>query len=91
MENAHEWQVKYYIYVFERNGIDGCSGLLEYPTIRKTMRVDLTDDDREEIKRMEQEIVQIIESEDCPPLNKKRICKSCSYYDFCFTTELDEE
>lgn len=91
VEKAHEWQVKYYIYVFERNGIDGCSGLLEYPTIRKTMRVDLTEEDREEIKRMEQEIVQIIESEDCPPLNKKRICKSCSYYDFCFTTELDEE
>lgn len=91
VEKAHEWQVKYYIYVFERNGIVGCSGLLEYPTIRKTMRVDLTDEDREEIKRMEQEILQIIESEDCPPLNKKRICKSCSYYDFCFTTELDEE
>ena len=91
VEKAHEWQVKYYIYVFERNGIDGCSGLLEYPTIRKTMRVDLTEEDREEIKRMEQEIVHIIESEDCPPLNKKRICKSCSYYDFCFTTELDEE
>lgn len=91
VEKAHEWQVKYYIYVFERNGIDGCSGLLEYPTIRKTMRVDLTDEDREEIKRMEQEILQIIESEDCPPLNKKRICKSCSYFDFCFTTELDEE
>ena len=91
VEKAHEWQLKYYIYVFERNGIDGCSGLLEYPTIRKTMRVDLTEEDREEIKRMEQEIVQIIESEDCPPLNKKRICKSCSYYDFCFTTELEEK
>ena len=91
VEKAHEWQVKYYIYVFERNGIDGCSGLLEYPTIRKTMRVDLTDEDREEIKRMEKEIVQIIESEECPPLNKKRICKSCSYYDFCFTTELEEK
>jgi len=23
VEKAHEWQVKYYIYVFERNGIEG--------------------------------------------------------------------
>lgn len=90
VERAHEWQVKYYIYVFERNGIEGCTGLLEYPTMRKTMPVVLTDDDREEIKRMEKDIQNIIESANCPPLIKMRICKSCSYYDFCFTSEIDE-
>ena len=91
VERAHEWQIKYYIYVFEKNGIEGCTGLLEYPTMRKTMPVVLTDDDREKIRRMESEIMDIIESDVCPPLEKKRICKSCSYYDFCFITELDEE
>ncbi len=90
VERAHEWQVKYYIYVFERNGIEGCTGLLEYPTMRKTMPVVLTDDDREEIKRMEKDILNIIESDICPPLTKMRICKSCSYYDFCFTSEIDD-
>lgn len=90
VERAHEWQVKYYIYVFERNGIEGCTGLLEYPTMRKTMPVVLTDDDREEIKRMEKDILNIIESDICPPLAKMRICKSCSYYDFCFTSEIDD-
>lgn len=63
VERAHEWQVKYYIYVFERNGIERCTGLLEYPTMRKTMPVVLTDDDREEIRRMESEIMDIVESE----------------------------
>ena len=91
VEKAHEWQVKYYIYVFERNGIEGCTGLLEYPTMRQTLPVVLTDDDREEIRRMEQEIVSIIESDICPPLVKKRLCKSCSYYDFCYTKEPEEE
>ena len=91
MEKAHEWQVKYYIYVFERNGIEGCSGLLEYPTMRQTLPVVLTDDDRAELQRMEKEICDIIESDECPPLVKKRFCKLCSYYDFCFTTEPDEE
>ena len=90
MEKAHEWQVKYYIYVFERNGIEGCTGLLEYPTMRQTMPVVLTDEDREEIQKMEQEIRDIIESDVCPPIVKKRFCKSCSYYDFCFTTELKD-
>lgn len=90
MEKAHEWQVKYYIYVFERNGIEGCTGLLEYPTIRQTIPVVLTDGDRDMIKEMEKEIKKIIESDNCPSIEKKRICKSCSYYDFCFTTEPDE-
>lgn len=90
MEKAHEWQVKYYIYVFERNGIEGCTGLLEYPTIRQTIPVVLTDGDRDMIKEMEKEIKNIIESDNCPSIEKKRICKSCSYYDFCFTTEPDE-
>ena len=56
VEKAHEWQLKYYIYVFERNGIDGCSGVLEYPTQRDTVKVTLTDDDRKEIHKIELEI-----------------------------------
>jgi len=31
IERAHEWQVKYYIYVLEQTGIEGVSGILEYP------------------------------------------------------------
>ena len=27
VEAAHEWQLKYYIYVFERNGIEGVTGV----------------------------------------------------------------
>ena len=63
LEKAHEWQVKYYIYVFERNGIEGCTGLLEYPTMRQTLPVELTDSDREDIRRMEQER----STDDAPP------------------------
>ena len=90
IEQAHEWQVKYYIYVFERNGIEGCTGLLEYPTLRQTQAVELNDADREQIRKMETDIVRIIEADQCPALEKKRICRNCSYYDFCFTTEPDE-
>ena len=84
---AHEWQVKYYIYVFERNGIEGVSGVLEYPTLRKTQQISLSDADRESIMKMESDIVQIINGDDCPPLLKKGLCKNCSYFEFCFTQE----
>jgi len=87
VEPAHEWQVKYYIYVLERNGVKGVSGLLEYPMLRQTTKVELTDADRQNIAEMEKEITEIIRSDDCPPVLHSKICKSCSYYDFCYVKE----
>ena len=90
MEAAHEWQLKYYIYVFERNGIEGVTGVLEYPTLRKTQEVVLSDMDRERIQEMEVDIQRIISDDDCPPLQKRGICRNCSYFDFCYSGEEDE-
>ncbi len=87
IERAHEWQLKYYIYVFERNGITGVSGILEYPTLRKIEKVELDEADRAEIRQMECAIAQIISSEECPRLEEKSYCRSCSYCDFCYSGE----
>lgn len=84
---AHEWQLKYYMYVFEQNGIEGVSGVLEYPVLRKKDTVCLSEVDREMISEMKADILRIIESDVCPPLEKKRICKNCSYLDFCYSGE----
>lgn len=90
IEVAHEWQLKYYMYVFEQNGIEGVSGILEYPVLRKRDTVLLSDIDRETIVEMINEIKQVIESDFCPPLEKRRICKNCSYWDFCYSGEEEE-
>jgi len=87
VEPAHEWQVKYYIYVLEQNGIDGVTGILEYPELRQTTKVNLTDADKQKIKEIEEKIAQLISSDDCPPVINAKICKSCSYYDFCYVKE----
>lgn len=90
IEQAHEWQLKYYMYVFEQHGVTDVKGILEYPTLRKTQSVVLSDVDRDRIKEIIADIDKIISSEECPPLQKKGICKSCSYYEFCFTKEVEE-
>lgn len=87
---AHEWQLKYYMYVFEQNGIEGVSGVLEYPVLRKRDIVLLSDVDREMIGEMKADIMRIIESDVCPPLEKRRICRNCSYLDFCYSGEEEE-
>ena len=88
METAHEWQVKYYIYVLERNGIEGVSGLLEYPKLRQTTEVFLSSRDREELEVMIEETQSIIASGICPERVKLNICKKCSYFEFCWVEEL---
>lgn len=89
VEVAHEWQLKYYLYVFVQNGITGVKGILEYPTLRKTQEVILSDIDRQAITEMKLDISKIIMDEKCPPLQKKSICKSCSYYEFCYSGEVE--
>lgn len=87
VERAHEWQLKYYLYIFEKTGILGVTGILEYPVLRKTNAIILSDIDRDTIQNMETEILGIVENGECPPLQKKQICRNCSYYDFCYSTE----
>jgi len=86
-EEAHIWQVKYYLYVLEHNGLNA-SGLLEYPRLRKTEEVLLTPHDREYIEESLQTIQAIIGAETVPkklPIGK---CRNCSYFDFCYATEI---
>ncbi len=87
VEHAHIAQVKYYLYRMEQQGIPVKRGVIEYPTLRKTEEVMLTDLDRSEIPKWEKDIDAIISSPVCPALVKKGICKSCSYYEFCYTEE----
>ena len=84
VDTAHEWQVKYYIYILEQNGINEVTGILEYPALRKTDKVILSETDRIRIKEILKDIQAIVESEVCPLCINAKICKSCSYYEFCY-------
>lgn len=87
IEVAHRAQVKYYLWVLERNGIEGATGILEYPKQRHTEKVELTDEDRAKIPEWIAEIERIIASDNCPKVINKPICKTCSYFDFCYADE----
>jgi len=88
VENAHEWQVKYYIWLLELNGIADAHGIIEYPKLRETKEIWLTETDRNYLKLIVANIMQLQQSEICPPRLNSKICKSCSYYDLCYIDEL---
>ena len=88
LEESHRWQVKYYILIMEQAGITGVTGLLEYPRLRHTEQVQLTDSDRGILEVITSKIEKIIASESCPSLVKLGICKNCAYNEFCYVSEV---
>lgn len=89
LHDTHVWQLKYYIYILEKNGIEGVTGILEYPKERKTEEVLLSMPDRERIKEMLVEIPSIISLEKCPDIINNQRCKKCSYFEFCYVIETE--
>lgn len=88
MEHAHIAQVWYYIWILDQHGISGVKGLLEYPKLKERNEIELNEENRKQLEQWIQEAIAICESSTCPDLTKKTICKSCSYFDFCYSGEL---
>jgi len=89
VEYAHIAQVKYYLYILIKNGIEGASAILEYPKMKQRQVVEWEEGDLEKVEIWKTGCSDIIHQESCPPLLKKPICKKCSYYEFCYATESD--
>jgi CRISPR-associated exonuclease Cas4 len=84
MEELHVWQVKYYISVLEKKGIEGVVGEIDYPKLRQRVKVELKDEDRVELNKIREEITRIINSKEAPDVINKSYCKKCSYYELCY-------
>ncbi len=84
IEEASVFQVKYYLHYLKQRGVEGITAKIDYPLLKKTIEIDLTDKDIERIEECLSEIKQIVEKNIPPELSKKNICKSCAYYDLCF-------
>lgn len=91
MEEAHEWQVKFYIWLLKLNGITDVRGTIEYPKLRETKTIELFMRDIEYLEISVKRIVEIVSDEQCPERIQKKFCKSCSYFDFCYVEEGGEE
>ena len=86
-EMAHVAQVQFYLYLLRKNGISANYGLIEYPKLRQTEKVELLEDDIQYVERWVEKVDEIINQEMCPPALPKSKCKNCSYFEFCWSGE----
>ena len=84
IEPASLLQVQYYLYYLEKKGLIGLKGILDYPLLKQTVEVNLTNKDRENLDNIIIGIKEILRKESPPILEKKNICKKCAYFDLCF-------
>lgn len=86
-EKAHEWQVKFYLWLLKLNGIEAATATLEYPLLKQTEHVELSEEDISHLKRVIRNIIQLRKSDKCPPVINSKICPGCSYYELCYISE----
>lgn len=87
VEQAHLAQVKYYLHVLHKNGIDKPTAIIEYPKLKQREEVQWSDEYITLANEWENEAAKIISKEDCPASIHAKICKSCSYYELCYINE----
>lgn len=88
VEQAHIWQVKFYLWLLELNEIETEKGIIEYPRLREKEEVFLDEEDIVYLKKTIREIKAVVHDKNCPPVIHAKICRSCSYNDFCYAGEL---
>lgn len=86
-EKADIYQLKYYIYYLNNRGIDNLKGVIDYPKMKKRVKIELTEDDKVYLDNACNEIDNILKSSKPPEVlmaGNNKICKRCSYYDLCY-------
>lgn len=84
MEEAHEFQLLYYIYYLKKKGVEDLTGRIDYPKLRQTKEIELTAGKEAELEKALREMEQIVSMETPPEVEFMKICRSCSYAELCW-------
>lgn len=84
-EEAHKWQLLYYLFILKKKGVKCIKGELNYPKQKKIIEIILTNELEEKIKEIINEIEYIINLNLPPKIEISfNICKKCSYFELCY-------
>lgn len=84
IEEASIWQLKLYLYYLKERKVEGMKGKIDYPLLRRSINIELTEEDEKEVNRLMGEIKEIIRSDKVPVEDRKKYCTKCSFYEICY-------
>jgi CRISPR-associated exonuclease Cas4 len=80
----HEAQVLHYCLLLARRGVNVQGGVVHYPLIRRTTRIDWDTAARRTAEANETEARQVLAAETPAPRLLRSHCRGCSYRDYCW-------
>ncbi len=83
IEEASIWQVKYYLYYLKKYGLNNIKAKIDYPLLKQTINVDLSEADEIKLEEVIGDIKNIIRKEHMPKVEIKRRCNKCAFFDLC--------
>ncbi len=90
VEEAHRWQVRFYLWMLALCGIERADGLpflgqIDYPRLRRTEPVPLEPAHRARLEEMVTEIVDL-SLQSTPPerLSRRSFCHKCAFEELCY-------
>jgi CRISPR-associated exonuclease Cas4 len=85
-EDAHLYQLLYYLYYLKRcGGVEG-KGVLHYPLLKRTVDVELTEEKTSHVESILKDMEKILSNKPPPPI-KIRYCRRCSYNELCWGSD----
>ncbi|KAB2907411.1 MAG: CRISPR-associated protein Cas4 [Ignavibacteriales bacterium] len=85
MEMLHVRQVQYYLYILKSKGVLGTQAIIDYPKLRKRLRVPLDEDSEQFIKDTLSDIEAVLMLEQPPDPVRKKFCRRCAYFELCYS------
>jgi CRISPR-associated exonuclease Cas4 len=84
MEELHIWQLKFYIYRLKELGFHNVKGIIDYPKLKRLIKVELTEKDEEKLNEVIKEIHLLVNQKKPPKVIRKSYCRKCSYFELCY-------
>lgn len=84
IEDAHVYQLLYYLYFLKKSAGMEARGVLDYPLLKKKVAVELTPDREAELAGVMASVRQTVGLERPPEAEWKSYCKNCAYRELCW-------
>lgn len=84
IEKAHTFQLLYYLYFLKQTANVDAKGVLDYPLLRRKVKMELTSENEHELKNALHGIEGVIRMKIPPEAEWKAYCRNCSYNELCW-------
>ena len=87
---AHQWQVRFYLWLLKLNGVNGTGGSsfrgqIDYPALRRSEPVELTAAHEQQLENMLHNLCSLLAAKHPPArLDKRNFCKKCAFEELCY-------